>query len=325
MDAIHRRTIRLLRAIEILHHEGYHNLAIYPYFERRGENWSFYLTHYNNIYIDHKLSIKRDSFVPHERAFHHQGECGYHYFGWDDAIDRNAKALAEVIKERFPKLCRLCEAENYAYVGWFSLMLQYSHSGELPSFELQIIDSYGKSFKELTLNFGNRNEVELFPPHKIVKSNRGQDFIWIEMNPPIANWHTNNYSLIDLMHTGQVFRYITYPSNTHLIFAHGSYWEAAVYYLKTKCQFTSSVEYIKNRQSSSKQLEEFVFIFDSEGQLALFDAHIARIVLKYEKDMSEKQLLYCQSLVSAADKIEIDFPNPYFGGENPLHLQSLES
>lgn len=51
------------------------------------------------------------------------------YFGWDDATNDNARALAEKFLSRVPEVCVLGRGRDWAYAGWLSELVGMLEAG----------------------------------------------------------------------------------------------------------------------------------------------------------------------------------------------------
>lgn len=55
-----------------------------------------------------------------------------HPFGWRDAGDDDARALAAKMVERFPELLAECVGRDWEYAGWFTELMGWVEAGFLP-------------------------------------------------------------------------------------------------------------------------------------------------------------------------------------------------
>ena len=228
------------------------------------------------------------------------------------------------MKERFPELIAASVGENYAFCGWFTHMLGIAERGALPVFSSEFGGlSGGMVFTSLA------DLLLPAPPYPVIMSCEKIRFLWAQ-EPTLKNdWHTAYRPIINALKDSRIPRFPKYPSHSNDLFVHGAYWEGAVYYLHTILRFESEVEYIEYRASQAERLSVFSTIFDSEGQLDLLDAYFARVVLtEASSRLNHKTQQFCKQTI---DKVEATyrlkaclFPNPYFGGDNPLHLTRLE-
>lgn len=322
---IKRRSVRLLNAIHELHRQGYQNLACYCYKSASGFHWRLELKHFDELYVDQTDDIKQLHIHEAEHATHTSGESGNDYFGWTDAKNANAYQLADLIKRRFPRLLAACKGNNFEYAGWFVYMLGQAEQERLPVFFLEYNDlQKGKIFSTKT------KEMLTAPPHHKLNKKGGREWLWVTDIDLSNDWHTAHQKIIDESRRSQIPRYPKYPSHTDDLFEHGAYWEGAVYYLNTVMSYTNEADYISDRISTTSRWEEFELIYNSEGQLHLLDAHMARVALKEHKaQMSPKTIQNCLQSIDDIKLLYRDtpypFPNPYFGGGNPLHLAHLKS
>ena len=122
-----------------------------------------------------------------------------------------------------------------------------------------------------------------------------------------------------------------------LLFEMGSYWEGALYFLKKIVDEPDSLSRLRFLEYSVANghgtLEEFLFlkIWNSHGQLKWLKAHLIREerqgILWGDEDLrTVTERLADEDLIWLADFVEQHkeegekYPNPYFGGTNPLHL-----
>lgn len=320
---IRRRSLRLLNAIHELHRQGYQNLACYCYMSPSGFYWRLELKHFNDLYIDATGEVKQLLDFDAEIANHSSGQDGNDYFGWDDAKNANARELSEFIKRRFPRLLQSCKGQNFAYAGWFVYLLGEAENEKLPVF----FQEYNDAEKGQILSTVS-NQFLIAPPHHELNSKNNMKWLWVENVDLSDNWHTAYQPVIDATRAAEIPKFPKYPSNTKDLFAHAAYWEGAIYYLKTVMKYSSEKDYISDRISTNSRWEEFEVIYNSEGQLHLLDAHLARVALQfYSKGMSKQIKFEC---IKSLNNIKLlyqedayPFPNPYFGGDNPMHLARL--
>lgn len=319
-----RRSVRLLYAVQELHKQGFHNLACICAMSPSGMDWRISLHPFQNLYFDEDGFVQSTKMLGHERVSHSSAKEGNCYFGWVDAKDLTATELAERMKERFPELIAASVGENYAFCGWFTHMLGIAERGALPVFSSEFGGlSGGMVFTSLA------DLLLPAPPYPVIMSCEKIRFLWAQ-EPTLKNdWHTAYRPIINALKDSRIPRFPKYPSHSNDLFVHGAYWEGAVYYLHTILRFESEVEYIEYRASQAERLSVFSTIFDSEGQLDLLDAYFARVVLtEASSRLNHKTQQFCKQTI---DKVEATyrlkaclFPNPYFGGDNPLHLTRLE-
>jgi len=200
---------------------------------------------------------------------------------------------------------------------------QLDHVKKLPVFFLE----YNRP--ERGKIFSTESNIKLTaPPHNRLNSIKAKKWLWKTDIDLSNNWHSAHQKIIDDITRQEIPFFPKYPSNTRDIITHGAYWEGAVYYLKTVMKFSNEAEYIRERISTTTRWEEFELIYDSDGQLHLLDAHMARVALvKFKSRMSAKTIKICDKSISDIKlmyrETPYPYPNPYFGGDNPLHLASL--
>lgn len=324
-NSIIRRSVRLLTAIHELHKQGFQNLAIYCYMSPSGFHWRLELCLFSDLYILPNGDIKKNDNVKYESAKHSSGESGNIYFGWEDVKTATARELAEHIKNRFPRLCDEGQSINFAHVGWYTYMLGIAETGALPSyFRDYSVSTPGKVMTT------KDSELIIAPPYKTLQSVNGLNFLWADAPEVHPYWHDAYQPLIDNIRIFDPPRYPQYPSHTDDLYSYGAYWEGAIYYLKTVMKFESEADYIRERinNSSSDKWTEFDTIYNSEGQVHLLDAHLARVALESQREnLSIEDVNECKKSIRDVklmyQEYPCKFPNPFFGGGNPLHLALL--
>lgn len=323
LSAVTRRSARLLNAVHELHKQGYQNLACFCYINGSDGAWSIKLAPFSEIYVAQNGEIAITEEGMFGNPSHSSGNGGNQYFGWNDGDRANARELADLIKRRFSNCLERCQGENFEYAGWFTYMLGFAERGALPVFSRDDI----KSVRGKVYTTDNSIMINS-PPHHSIQRVNGLEFLWaIEPNLK-GDWHVAFYPLIDSMHKTRIPRFPKYPSHTTDLFAHAAYWEGAIYYIRTKMGYRCEHHYIKDRVYTNSRWKEFEAIFDSDGQLHLLDSHLARVALKYSSArLSEALKKECQDSITNVrlmyQECDYKYPNPYFGGENPLHLARL--
>ncbi len=344
-----RRAQRLLAMVNELHKQGFQNLAIYPGMSPSGTSWRCQLTPVSQITV---LSGRLEILNTHPRliASYTSGDSGNHYFDWSDAISDSARELAEKFKERYPEIVDESQGRNWRYAGWFNEMLGLSELGDLP-----VAYDDGEPFSgHLTTMGGAR--LSLPPVEDMSVQELGSLRYRYVSTPEIKegdDWHRTYVFLIDwLLRTGQdqVIDLPEYPvrsveiGSDHLRNQVGAYWEGAIYFLSRVLKQDDLLGGI-NRVFSSQQRslpttewQLFSLIWNNFGQLKWLKAHLLREKLLAEADCSiedwEDPVLLKRLAVTTNDSA-IDwlacfvdqhlnegekYPNPYFGGLNPLHL-----
>ncbi|OFI35425.1 hypothetical protein BFC17_11695 [Alteromonas lipolytica] len=289
-----------------------------------GMDWRISLHPFQNLYFDEDGFVRKYNMFRHERVSHSSANGGNCYFGLQDAKGLTVKELAERLKVRFPDLMAASAGTNYPFVGWFTHMLGVAEIGALPVFSHEFGGMSGgmvfTSVPELLLPA---------PPYPVIMTSGNLRFLWAEKPCLNNDWHKAYQPVIDALKDNKVQRVPKYPSYTTDLLVHAAYWEGAVYYLHAILGFISEIEYIETRARRADRLSFFLVIFDSEGQLDLLDAYFSRVLMTDTSyRLNYKIQKFCQQ---AIDNIETAyrqkpcrFPNPYFGGSNPLHLTRLE-
>jgi len=288
-----------------------------------GAHWRLELKHYDDLYEDEKGEIRQEVNNDAEIANHSSGQNGNDYFGWEDGKNANVRELAELIKRRFPRLVERCKGNNFEYVGWFAYMLGEAEREKLPVFFLEFNEpEVGQIFSTLA------GEKLISPPHTKLQVKHELKWLWVSFLDISKDWHTAYRPIIDALRTRAISRYPKYPSHTKDIMQYGAYWEGAVYYLQKLMGYRSEHDYIHDRVYTNTRWREFEAIYNSEGQLHLFDAHMGRLALINSRaEMNPKLIKECEKSLTDITSMyrdkEYPNPNPFFGGDNPLHLSRL--
>ncbi len=336
-----RRSQRVLAMIHELHKQGYQRLAIFSGMAPSGLYWRCQVHPYDSIFRspDNVLEVYASDEV--EVAEYSSGESN-NYFGWTDATSDTARQLADKFVERFPRLATAGLGDCFPYSGWFNLMLGRSERGDLPVM-------YSDDGLDGTDCRGSATGSPItFPPHNalriqngILLSRRSISRHFVEEN----DWHTAYQPLVDKM--GQNLRKSTpvilpeYPlplvvngdeSYHDLLFQIGAYWEGAIYYLVTILRYDSPEhflsDYLSENMSKAEEWDLFKITWDDRGQLSLLLAYFCRIVLQenYSPDQDhmgearQAQVVRWLADFEASHERPLLYPNPYYGGGNPLHL-----
>lgn len=133
-------------------------------------------------------------------------------------------------------------------------------------------------------------------------------------------------------------------SSDALLFEVASYWEGAVYFL---CRVIGARTPLRGLRSVEKSIDDkhatfndrlFIEIWNSYGQLKWLKAHLIREekqdllkcsantkeeVRNAEQFHNDKDLIWLSSFVEQHEDEGNRYPNPYFGGMNPLHLGGI--
>jgi hypothetical protein len=336
-----RRSQRVLAMVHELHKQGYQRLAIFSGMAPSGLYWRCQVLPYDSIFRSQDKALEMYASDEVEVAEYSSGES-YNYFGWTDAKSATARQLADKFVERFPRLSTASLGECFPYSGWFNLMLGRSERGDLPVM-------YSDDGLDGTDCRGSATGSPIpFPPHNTLRIQNGvlfsRRFIsrdFVEDN----DWHTAYQRLVDRM--GQDLSKGTpviapeYPlpleindneGYHELLCQIGAYWEGAIYYLLTILGYDSPgqflSDYVSDNIPKDKEWELFKITWDDRGQLSPLLAHFCRIVLQenYSPDQNhmgaarQEQIATWLADFEASHERPLLYPNPYYGGGNPLHL-----
>jgi hypothetical protein len=143
----------LLRLVQGLHLRGYQRLRIAPGMAPSGLHWRCAITAVTNIRRSHGAEIASRK-IPTE---HYSSSSGRTYFGWDDSAHADPDRLAERFIARFPELVAEARGRDWAYVGWYTEMMNLTYPASLPiayaDYELPaaLMTAVGDGASELTI------------------------------------------------------------------------------------------------------------------------------------------------------------------------------
>ncbi|NOE32303.1 hypothetical protein [Ruegeria sp. HKCCD7318] len=150
----HRRALRLMRMISILHGKGFHGLRFVPRLTGAGA-YRFYL--FPGCYVDNS-GLFYDGDTPHEVLVSHSNTGGEHYFGKIEGNGLSAHKLAIRFIDAFPELMKQSKFTDYAYVGWFSTLLARCEYGVFP-----MVSDGGDTIDMITLDHKNSGVFPMPP------------------------------------------------------------------------------------------------------------------------------------------------------------------
>jgi hypothetical protein len=333
-NAVIRRSVRLLAAIQELHKEGFQNLAVYTGMSGSGFHWRLSLLPFENLYIDENGDVTSRPQANWHEAHHSSGETGNQYFGWDDAGDLTARELAKMIKERFPRLIEHCRGTNFKYSGWLTYILGRAEKELLP---VMYRDYYQAPNGMISSTQGQEKLVA--PPHNKLYRINGRTFTYSKgphFNSKRDDWHTCYRDIIDKFRGAEISHFPSYPSQNNDTSEHGAYWEGAIYYIDQILGLHRIDEFLRQADNPSKTSERwssFFAIFDTHGQLVYLKAFFVRYMLVRDADkyqLNSSELKKWKKWLADFEKSHVlqrnfnsRLPNPYFGGNNPLHLGGI--
>jgi hypothetical protein len=328
-DTLIRRCLRLLAAVHELHKQGYQDLAVYCLMAPSGTSWRCDLVPFDHIQWDGSGWMK----IPEtevESACHSSGDVGNEYFGWRDAKSDTARALAEKIKIRFPRLMAKTKRLNLEYAGWFTYLLGVAEQGHIPIMAAEYQNAHRDWLATITPEIWVKG-----PPFFSMWRFRDKWFYYTRPPhlKPGDDWHDAYRRLVlDWQNADVRCPLPQYPIETGDTFELGAYWEGAIYYTQTVLGFTDIRRFLLEMDALSESLERwdtFFRVWNSHGQLIYLTAFLIRRMLsenhKYrlersERDNWEQRLsnFECQTHPQWVESGRL--PNPYYGGGNPLHL-----
>lgn len=317
-----RRCCRVLAAVHELHKQGFQNLAIYPNIS--SSNWTLELRPYHNIAKDEDGNFSSIVSKDLEPAVYTSANSANHYFGWTDAASSTARELAAIMRERLPKLLARCEGNNFNYSGWLTYVIGEAEKGSLPIMSPASVDEISSTDDKSLLQ----------PPHISLNRLNGREFVYVPAKYLTNNrdWHTSYVDIINELRIAEISMFPLYPVDTNDIFQIGAYWEGAIYYIQTILGYDRIDEFLKDLDSYSKTSEtwsSFHAIWNNKGQLCYLKAFLIRSMLnsasRYELT-TESRNAWKRTLNNFIRNHEEQnrgresFYNPFFGGDNPLHL-----
>jgi hypothetical protein len=150
-----RRAGRVLAMVGELHKRGHQKLRVMPFMSPSGAYWRCWIGPAILFYRNHgALLLKKAADADSEAqagaiiARYSSGEDN-HYFGWDDAVQAEARALADWFLERFRGLAQLGRGWDYAYADWYQRLLGVAEAGWFP---FVLSDDTSVSFDHIPLS-----------------------------------------------------------------------------------------------------------------------------------------------------------------------------
>ncbi|MCR9177432.1 MAG: hypothetical protein NXI19_15680 [Alphaproteobacteria bacterium] len=126
---LERRALRVLSMVHELHKAGYQKIRIYPGRHPLGTHWRCHITPASNVSWPSSEPIDWGELVAD-----YSTSDGDRYFGWTDGPGKNARQLAQLFVERFPRIVSSGSGQDREYAGWFVDMLGAAENGRLPIF-----------------------------------------------------------------------------------------------------------------------------------------------------------------------------------------------
>lgn len=127
-DPVARRAGRLLSMVHELHKAGYQRLRICAGYSPNDAEWRCHLLTTNHMRGDGWTPVSTQT------AHEYSSANASRYFGWDDAQTDDARRLAAKFIDRFPETAQAAAGHDWAYAGWFTLILGRAENGRLPAF-----------------------------------------------------------------------------------------------------------------------------------------------------------------------------------------------
>ena len=152
-DPAMRRAQRVLLMVHELHKRGYQKLRVCPGLSPSGAYWRCAITPVSNVLITHGALVRE-----YDVGAHYSTADENRFFGWPDAQQDSARALATKFIERFRDLVSAGKGLDWPYAGWYVSMLGFADQGQLP---IAYADWYDKDPDYLAKT---RDAVLPFPP-----------------------------------------------------------------------------------------------------------------------------------------------------------------
>ncbi len=121
-DPTIRRCIRVLAMVHELHKAGYQRIRVLPMMAPSGCYWRAIITYAGNVACDGYHIIDEDMDNNGTVARYTSGQDN-EFFGWPDAAALDARRLANLFIQRFPKIASRGEGLDWAYSGWLTDIL----------------------------------------------------------------------------------------------------------------------------------------------------------------------------------------------------------
>ena len=130
-DALVRRCIRVLAMVHELHKAGYQRIRVVPMLAPSGCYWRAIITAAENVGPDGYHILDDDMNDVRQIVARYTSGQDSEYFGWKDADHLDARALANLFLQRFPRIAAAGEGLDWSYAGWLTDVLGHAerHGG----------------------------------------------------------------------------------------------------------------------------------------------------------------------------------------------------
>lgn len=133
-DPIVRHCARVVSMVHELHKVGYQKIRIIPQEAPNGSQWRCQVTSAENVLSD-GITLRDFDMGQRGVVAHYSTGQGTSYFGWQDASELSARALAALFLERFPDIRVKGQGRDWIYAGWLTDFLgRMESAGELGLF-----------------------------------------------------------------------------------------------------------------------------------------------------------------------------------------------
>jgi hypothetical protein len=127
--ALRRRCLRVLRMVGVLHERGYQQLRVVPGYSPSGMHWRCSVFPASAVTAHHGAMCAPGDF---DLGAHYSSAQDNAYFDWPDATTSTASDLADLFIERFPDITRAGCGADWAYAGWYQLVLGFAKRDYFP-------------------------------------------------------------------------------------------------------------------------------------------------------------------------------------------------
>jgi hypothetical protein len=123
-----RRAVRVLSMVGELHKRGYQRLRVMPYMAPSGLHWRCTIAAAHLFYRNHGAILNEfatfdDGNQTSAGIARYSSAQENHYFDWTDAVQDNARSLADKFVQRFQRLSEQGAGFDYSYSGWYLRLL----------------------------------------------------------------------------------------------------------------------------------------------------------------------------------------------------------
>lgn len=125
-DVLVRRCIRVLAMVHELHKAGYQRIRVLPMLAPSGCYWRAIITPSDNIGPNGYHILDDDMDDARQIVARYTSGQDNEYFGWTDAGALDARAMANLFLQRFPRIAAAGEGLDWSYAGWLTDVLGHA-------------------------------------------------------------------------------------------------------------------------------------------------------------------------------------------------------